>query len=292
VDLQYSNCEWGVLLPADFRPKSLKLLAQPEDGDSRCGERKVRARKAVVLLSSEEDHKGTITFRMLQFQVIPSFKRQTSGSYNEQNPYTVLSRQCSVGEISKALDGSSIACVFLAGASFQFDLIHKSPNEPTSRVKEIVGTIGVLRSPGIGLEAIAVTSTGASQATLLSNFGEPENNTQNLKKTLKSSEISAYWLADVVKGRQSVITKYGENATIDFFVWTLQQADGELLCWFVPCLEFHAFPSEVGGMIAHLKDALLSSIIGWFTSNADIVFLIFRLRLAKIQRFPMHSPAV
>lgn len=242
-------------MPASFRPKSLRLLAQP--AASSCGyaasNKKQRERKALVLLSSFTTDNS---FLVYQFQAIASVGRtQSSDSYTEQNPYSVLTRQCSAGTPRNGESTASASSYFLAGASFQFDLRQKrirtardALSGPTSRggeANELIGTIGVVRSPGGGLSAVVLTSKGPSIVLSILDRDGHGIVRQGQRQPLKSSEISAYWLSDIILAQRSISTSYGENVLIDFYVWTLQLADGGVLSWFVPCLRFCFFPSAV-----------------------------------------------
>ena len=248
--------QWGVRLPTDFKVKSLKLVAQPTRVDISEPEvrrrRKLRERKAVVLLTSEQGQNGTVDFVVYQLQTTPSIKTQSSDSYKEQNPYSILSRCCSIGQFPEGPPNSSISGLFLASASFQFDLVRQKSNADNRsnggghQTSEIVGTVGVFRSPGFGLDAIVVTSAGLSKVISVFNYNEHGNAMLILQKSMKSLEVSSYWLSDVVNATRPISTSYGENGLIDLFVWTIQLTDGKLLCWFVPCLEFHSTPSQVG----------------------------------------------
>lgn len=205
----------------------------------------------MALLTSTQDSSGSVRYLTYQMQTVPSVKTKKADSYHEQEPYSVLSRLCSKGEFSGVQEGSFISSVFLASASFQFDLLSStSPNlsvngENKSKSNEIVGTVGVVRSPGSGLEAVAITSSGPSKSVYMFSFHDYGNAMLHLENTLKSTEVSSYWLADVVNGTRPISTNFGEKALIDLFVWAIQLADGTLLSWFVPCLEFHPFPSDV-----------------------------------------------
>ena len=239
-NLQSSRCQWGVRLPGDFRTKSLNLLAQPNPGAA-ASEGKHRGRKALVMLTSTEDSVGLTKYILYQLQVIPSVGRtQSSDSYVEHRPYSVLSKQASAGEI-KTGDDTSGSTVLLASASFQFDLRHRwkfGSNESASstgeKVNEIVGTVGIIKSPGCGLDAVVLTSIGPSRIAAVIDSQDKGN----AKRPLKSSEISSYWLSDFIHAQRSILTTYGESALMDFYAWTFQRADGKVLTWFVPCLEF------------------------------------------------------
>ena len=207
-------------------------------------------RKAVVLLSSITEQSGVTDFLVYQFQVIPSVGRsQSSDSYVEHSPFSVLSKQCSSGVVRAKGVGDSTISVFLASASFQFDLrqrksrISRDDMPPLSdpevgEVNAIVGTIGLITSPG-GLDAVVITSKGPS---LVLAIFSTNNTEQGQGKPIKSSEISSFCMSDVLLAQRSISTSYGENALLDFYVWTFQLADGRIHSWFVPCLEF---PFEV-----------------------------------------------
>lgn len=242
-DLQSSRCQWGVRLNRSFQAKSLKLLAHPQALASHA-EAKQRERKAVVMLTSCQDEVGLTQYIVFQLQVIPSIGRsQNSDSYVEHRPYSIFCLQASAGEM-KTADDSSVATVFLASASFQFDLRRmrfggSSTTEPSAN--EIVGTIGIIKSPGGGLDAVVLTSMGPSRiSAVLESQGDDDT-----REALKCSEISSYWLSDFVHAQRSIVTSFQENALMDLYAWAFLRADGEMLTWFVPCLEFEVseFPS-------------------------------------------------
>ena len=233
-NLQSSRCHWGLRLPVNFHVKSVRLLAQPTAESSALGRK--RERKAVVMLTTTESSTGMTGYIVSQLQVIPSVGRtQSSGSYAEAHPYSVLSKQASTGEI-KTGDGRTGSTVFLASASFQFDLRQKMNFSPGAghEANEIVGTIGVIKSPGSGLDALVLTNNGFSRIAAILEKQDNKNETAKLQ----SSEISSYWLSDFIHAQRTLVTAQSENALMDFYAWTFQLVDGKLLTWFVPCLQF------------------------------------------------------
>lgn len=233
-NLQSSRCHWGVRIPTTFRVKSVRLLAQPAAGSSALGGK--NERKAVAILTATKDSAGMTSYIVSQLQVIPSVGRtQSSGSYAEVHPYSVLSKQASAGEI-KTGDGNTGSTVFLASASFRFDLRQKMKfsSGAGQKANEIVGTIGVIKSPGSGIDALVLTNSGPSRITAIHD----KQHNQNEKKKLRSSEILSYWLSDFIHAQRNLVTAQSENAFVDFYAWTFQLGDGKLLTWFVPCLQF------------------------------------------------------
>ena len=245
-NLRSSRSDWGVRLPNDFKAHSLKLLQQP-DAKSKAG--KQHERKALVLLSSLPRFMGSVDFLAFQLQAVHSVARtQSSESYQEHHPFSVLSRQCSGGQVQCPLDGSSIASVFLASASFQFDLrlrTNRSSNGAQQESNQIVGALGVIRTPGCGVEAITLTSSGPSRSTTI--LGKSEGNVSLLDSNdeMKSNEISSYWLSDIMLAQHSISPNFGGQAVMDFFVWTFQIGNGKVFCWFVPCLVFPTTKTSV-----------------------------------------------
>lgn len=218
-------------IPTTFRVKSVRLLAQPAAGSSALGEK--NERKAVAILTATKDSAGMTSYIVSQLQVIPSVGRtQSSGSYAEAHPYSVLSKQASAGEI-KTGDCNTESTAFLASASFRFDLRQKM-NGSGQKANEIVGTIGVIKSPGSGIDALVLTNSGPSRITAIHD----KQHNQNEKKKLLSSEILSYWLSDFIHAHRNLVTAQNENAFVDFYAWTFQLRDGKLLTWFVPCLQF------------------------------------------------------
>lgn len=243
-NLRSSRGQWGVRLPDDFRAKSLNLLEQPLPCSGSTRQERQRERKATVLVASVAGLKGTVDYLAFQFQAIPSVGRtQSSESYQEHNPFSVLSKQCASGHIECPVDGSSVASVFLASASFQFDLRQRGSkfsafNSPATEPNEIIGAVGVLRTPGCGLEAVALTSAGSSRSAAMLGSHAKGNKVSTGRSDMKASEISSYWLSDIILGQRPISTEFGGRAKIDFFVWTFQVANGKVYSWFVPCLEF------------------------------------------------------
>jgi hypothetical protein len=191
-------------------------------------------RKALILLSSCPDETGVVGYVIYQCQAVKSLGRnQSSGSYVEHSPFSVLSHQCASGEI-KTWNGSSIASVFLASASFQFDLrqrhsrVSSHTRAQDIQLEKAICTLGVIRTPGCGLEALVISSMGVYSGVVL-QAGEKGN--------LMSFEIASYYLSDIISG--------GDAALMGFYTWTLLLASGRMICWIVPSMSHHHSPTKV-----------------------------------------------
>jgi hypothetical protein len=191
-------------------------------------------RKALVLLSSRPDETGVVGYLLYQFQVVKSLGRnRSSGSYVEHSPFSVLSRQCASGEI-KMRNGSSITSVFLASASFHFDLrqrhsrVSSHTRTAETQLEKAICTLGIIRTPGCGLEALVISSMRDYSGVVL-QLGEKGN--------LMSFEIASYHLSDLIHG--------GDAALIGFYTWTLLLASGKMICWIVPSMSHHCSPTKV-----------------------------------------------
>ncbi len=219
-----SSSQWGVPLPDNFLPSSLTLLSEPIDSKTLS---RSSIRRAVVQLSAATDGSdGETGIRyatfQLQFKAMRDFDTETSAS--KLLPYVVLSRCRSTGEVRLCdpLASSTTVCgIFLAGASFTFDLAHKE-EVPTVGSEEYVCTLGIIRSPGGGLHGVAVTSAGATVAAPVLTHG------------LKICDVPIYFLSDVILGGRVGESIEQEDTVSSYHAWTIERADGQMFCWFVP----------------------------------------------------------
>jgi hypothetical protein len=115
-DSSATELSWGVPLPKDYTANSLSLLSEPEPFSQR---------RAVVFVSTTNENTCEIEYVAFQLQIAP---RETNAAefYVEHKPYSVIAHVPSKGTIKNGprLVGP-ISAVFLASASFRFDLVAK-----------------------------------------------------------------------------------------------------------------------------------------------------------------------
>mmetsp|Transcript_32073 Transcript_32073/g.77927 ORF Transcript_32073/g.77927 Transcript_32073/m.77927 type:complete len:802 (-) Transcript_32073:461-2866(-) len=130
----------------------------------------------------------------------------SSGS--EKRSISILTRKTVSGILK---DGTRsigpISSIFLAGASFRFDLQARCTATSTS---SLVATVGVVRSPG-GLEVISFDARNkACKSTIV-----------------HADEVSKISLVDIA---------HGVSRRVDTFVWAIELLNGDMFCWSVPSL--------------------------------------------------------
>lgn len=120
---------WGVPLPKDYTANSLSLLSEPEPFSQR---------RAVAFVSSTNENTCEIEYVAFQLQITPR-ENDTAESYVEHKPYSVIAHVPSKGTIKNGPRSvGPISTVFLASASFRFDLVAKrgkTSNGPADMVK-------------------------------------------------------------------------------------------------------------------------------------------------------------
>lgn len=212
-DNEPSEYSWGIPLVKDVKSTSLSLLAEPYLSSTHT------KRRAVVLVSATNAATCDMEYSCYRLQV----SKPTTGSalpadsYHELKPYIVVVEHTMHGMLKNgARSVSPISSVFLAGASFDFDLTKKA-EETNESMEETIATLGVVRSPG-GIEAVNLSRNNKAYVASVSN----------------EAEVSKLSLADIICGSNLQSSRDGESHPIDAFVWTIEFLNGEILCWTVP----------------------------------------------------------
>jgi hypothetical protein len=108
---------WGILLPKNVTVTSLSILAEPVTSGPR---------RAVVFVSATNNETCQIDYVTFHLQVVEKETNDAIESYVDQKPYSVFAQVVSEGIIKNGLRvADPIAAVFLASASFRFDLSQK-----------------------------------------------------------------------------------------------------------------------------------------------------------------------
>ena len=109
---------WGVALPQDSAPVSLSLLADPSTET---------ARRAVALVSCTSRNSKEVYLMPFQMQVTINKSSASAENYAEQKPLKILA-SCPLRGIANngGRHSPPISSVFLASASFRFDLKHSN----------------------------------------------------------------------------------------------------------------------------------------------------------------------
>ena len=111
-DKTNKNGKVGIKIPENFDPSSISIYIDPSNES--LNERDPRA---IILLSSEDC--GTFSYKAYQLQLAGKNHSSTSSS-------NILSHLCWNGTIMEpSLHTSSVSTIFLAGASFDYDLTDK-----------------------------------------------------------------------------------------------------------------------------------------------------------------------
>ena len=194
---------YGVRLPSDFTPVHIDVLEPPDNYKTQSSP---STRRAVVLISDESSN---TTFAVYQLQA-SQWRPRKAASYRDLLPFIVQSRLASSSSVGSA------STLFLASASFLFDLEEsKHPNGAS----DYVATLGVVRNPGGGIDAMAIAAAGVQSVGEV--VGPDSLRTR--------SELASYWLADFI------VNKPVEHGVVaDCFAWCLEMADGSLYCWSAP----------------------------------------------------------
>lgn len=198
---------WGLPLGKNMRVENLDVLAEPLPSSKQ----KV-PRRAAVLVSQNTGQ--TIDYCLYDLQV--SVKRPGfSDSYHDIKPYSIVARENIKGAVKYgAEEKGTITSVFLAGASFDYDLVHVS--RQTSDQDATIATLGVTRSPG-GMDAV-----------VLKTYKKVE-----VASIVKGEEVSNVRLGDILSVSRSDQPSL-DCTQIGAFVWTIELLDGHILCWKVP----------------------------------------------------------
>jgi hypothetical protein len=108
---------WGMLLPKNVTVTSLSISAEPVTSGPR---------RAVVFVSATNNETCQIDYVTFHLQVVQKENSEVIESYVDQKPYSVFAQVVSNGTIKNGLRvADPIAAVFLASASFRFDLSKK-----------------------------------------------------------------------------------------------------------------------------------------------------------------------
>jgi hypothetical protein len=114
ASLSQSNVQWGIALPRESSPVSLSLLADPS---------RATGRRAVALVSCMSRDSKEVEIMAFRLQTVTNDSADSVVNYTNQKPFSVLSNCASRGTVtSGGRSASPIASIFLASASFRFDL--------------------------------------------------------------------------------------------------------------------------------------------------------------------------
>jgi hypothetical protein len=243
-----SEIKWGVPLMKGIKATSLSILAEPYSKNIATRQ----SRRAVIFVSSTDTDASEMQYSAFQLQL--SMKDTIK---SEKKSFSILTKNVISGIIK---DGTRsigpISSIYLAGASFRFDLenpgkqrrplsefwqlsfvFKRSTNTLLVLLKDapsesFVVTLGVARTPG-GLEVISLDSANNAWTAPVIN----------------AAEVSKVWLVDIV---------HGGTRRVDTFVWAVELLNGELFCWSVPSL--------LGSADGETDDFRLS----WFVKEAEI----------------------
>ena len=207
---QRESSQWGIRLPNNLDWASLDVLQQP--CESMIEYSGGTARKAVALIATDSN---LTEYQVYQLQLIPG-ETSMQGSYVELQPYSALGR-CSCDSNIGSYSG-----LFLASASFCFNLGDERNGSDTFENGDYyVATLGIIRGvDALAVSATAVIAVGQVLPPLLSGESSP-----------KASELSRFWLADILCGRNGA-----PGTDLDFIVWTMQLDNGGLISWSLPIM--------------------------------------------------------
>ena len=109
---------WGIPLSKDVKASSLSLLAEPQDPNGAPNQK----RRAVVVVSSSNMESCELDYAAYQLQVVSGTATRAE-TYAEQKPFSVMVKASASGNLKNGLRSvGPLFAVFLAGASFRFDL--------------------------------------------------------------------------------------------------------------------------------------------------------------------------
>eukprot|EP00980_Cylindrotheca_fusiformis_P001288 scaffold333_cov133-Cylindrotheca_fusiformis.AAC.14 len=174
----------GIPLMKNIKATSLSILAEPHSKNKAVKQ----SRRAVVFVSSTDTNASEVNYVTFQLQLC---KKEENGS--EKRSIMILARNVISGILK---DGTRsvgpISSVYLAGASFRFDL--KNP-------------VGVTRTPG-GLEVISLDSANRAWTA----------------PVISADEVSKIWLIDIVHGGNRRLDSFVwavELLNGDLFCWSV-----------------------------------------------------------------------
>ena len=195
------------------------------------------------------DRTGNVHYHVYQLEVDSDGINQDT----QEARFVVKAKLSSEGNLTSPSDSTNAAVsgVFLASASFDFDNVSDTPlsvrnlygtsNDSSSAdstvTRTYLATIGIIRSPCEGLEAVFITTDGVD--------GRKEiiAGACSVFTSRPSSEVSSFWHSHTIPFDPSV--KCDKNRVESFFVWSIELCDGNLLCWSVPYVG--GSPSKVRG---------------------------------------------
>jgi hypothetical protein len=114
---------WGIPLAKSVKATNISLLAEP--GKDQSKSRENDPRRAVVFVSSANMETRSVDYAVFQLQLTRRNKADgaPAESYAEQKPYSVLVNPSGQGTIKNGTRSvGPVSSLFLAGASFKFDL--------------------------------------------------------------------------------------------------------------------------------------------------------------------------
>jgi hypothetical protein len=128
-DSSATELSWGVPLPKDYTANSLSLLSEPEPFSQR---------RAVAFVCSTNENTCEIEYVAFQLQIARRETNNAAESYAEDKPYSVIAHVPSKGTIKNGPRSvGPISAVFLASASFRFNLVAKRGKTDNDRAKMV-----------------------------------------------------------------------------------------------------------------------------------------------------------
>ena len=113
---------WGVPLMKEIKATSLSILSEPNSEKNSAKQ----ARRAVVFVSATKDEMSELNYTSFQLQLTRTKHHNSSGSHNNQKQFSILAKKSIQGNLKDgARSIGPISSVYLAGASFRFDLENK-----------------------------------------------------------------------------------------------------------------------------------------------------------------------
>jgi hypothetical protein len=160
---------------------------------------------------------------------------ESDGTYDDsqETRFVVKAKKCSDGQLLEPESSSEAAVsgIFLASASFDFDSVksestrHLNGDQNDSSTA-FHATVGIIRSPCEGLEAVLISSVGVhDRKEIIAGAGSSFT-------ARPSSEVSSYWHSHTIPFDPS-LTKETKRVE-SFFVWSIELCDGTMICWSVP----------------------------------------------------------
>lgn len=113
---------WGVPLMKEIKATSLSILSEPNLEKNP----KKAVRRAVVFVAATNEEMSELTYTSFQLQLTRSTHQNISGSHKNQRQFSILAKKSIQGNLKDgARSIGPISSVYLAGASFRFDLENK-----------------------------------------------------------------------------------------------------------------------------------------------------------------------